>query len=86
MNTPTPATTTDERLSIYYTTLDQAARFPIGGRLAEIDRTAELVLSLSKAGKTAEAIWLIFDSQRFDAPSFKFLAERVQARESAATL
>lgn len=49
----------------------------------EIDRTAEMVIDLAKQGKIDQAIWLIHDSNRFDAASMKLLAERVQARTKA---
>jgi hypothetical protein len=54
--------------------------FPFGSRQAEIDRTAEMIVDLSKKGQIALAIWLIYDSNRFDPDSMKFLAERVEAR------
>lgn len=54
--------------------------FGYGTKEREIDRTAEMVVDLSRQGKIDQAIWLIHDSNRFDAASMKLLAERVQAR------
>ena len=51
-----------------------------GSKERELDRTAEMVVDLCRSGKIAYAIWLIYDSNRFDSASTKFLAERVQER------
>ena len=51
-----------------------------GSKEQELDRTAEMVVDLCRSGKIANAIWLIYDSNRFDSASMKFLAERVQER------
>jgi hypothetical protein len=53
--------------------------FSGGTRVGEIDRTAEMIVELARQGHIDRAIWLIHDSNRFDAPSIKLLAERVQA-------
>lgn len=57
-------------------------RFGVGSKERELDRTAEMVLDLARNGQVHLAIWLIYDSNRYDAESMKFLAERVQARET----
>ena len=54
--------------------------FRYGSKEQELDRTAEMVVDLCRSGKIALAIWLIYDSNRFDSSSMKFLAERVQER------
>lgn len=54
--------------------------FKFGSKEQELDRTAEMVVDLASEGRIEFAIWLIYDSNRFDAASMKFLAERVQAR------
>lgn len=55
--------------------------FRNGSKERELDRTAEMILDLCEKGTVHLAIWLIHDSNRFDAGSMKFLAERVQERE-----
>lgn len=52
--------------------------FSGGTREGEISRTAEMVVDLALAGKVDQAIWLIFDSNRFDENSMKYLAMCVQ--------
>ena len=54
--------------------------FRYGSKELELDRTAEMVVDLCRSGKISNAIWLIYDSNRFDSASMKFLAERVQER------
>ena len=54
--------------------------FRYGSKELELDRTAEMVVDLCRSGKIANAIWLIYDGNRFDSASMKFLAERVQER------
>ena len=54
--------------------------FKFGSKERELDRTAEMVVDLAREGRIEFAIWLIYDSNRFDAASMKFLAERVQVR------
>lgn len=54
--------------------------FKFGSRERELDRTAEMVIDIAKRGDIHLAIWLIYDSNRYDAESMKFLAERVEAR------
>lgn len=51
---------------------------PYGSKAAELWRTAEMVVELSQEGKIDLAIWLIYDSNRYDAASMKMLAEYVQ--------
>ena len=57
--------------------------FLYGSKERELDRTAEMVVDLCRSGKIANAIWLIYDSNRFDSVSMKFLAERVQERTTS---
>lgn len=59
---------------------DPAAITNFGTKEREIDRTAEMVVSLNRQGRLDLAIWLIHDSGRTDAASLKFLAERVEFR------
>jgi hypothetical protein len=51
-----------------------------GSKDREIDRTAEMVIDLTRGGRLDLAIWLIHDSNRTDAASLRFLAERVEYR------
>jgi hypothetical protein len=62
------------------TPFDPAAINDWGTKEREIDRTAEMVVSLNRSGRLDLAIWLIHDSNRTDAASMKFLAERVEFR------
>lgn len=55
-------------------------RFRFGSKEAELDRTAEMVIDLASRGEIAQAIWLIYDSNRLDSASMKFLAELVQTK------
>jgi hypothetical protein len=50
-----------------------------GSKEREIDRTAEMVVDLASRGHIARAIWLIYDSNRYDGNALKFLAQRVEA-------
>jgi hypothetical protein len=59
---------------------DPEAVTRFGTKEREIDRTAEMVVSLTRSGRLDLAIWLIHDSNRTDAASMKFLAERVEFR------
>jgi len=59
---------------------DPTAITTFGTKEREIDRTAEMVVSLTRSGRLDLAIWLIHDSNRTDAASMKFLAERVEFR------
>lgn len=56
--------------------------FKFGSKERELDRTAEMVLDLCRRGQVHSAIWLIHDSNRHDTESMKFLAQRVQYRET----
>lgn len=51
-----------------------------GTKEGELDRTAEMYLDLCEQGKFEFAFWIIYDSNRFDAPSMKHLGERIQIR------
>ena len=42
-----------------------------------------MVLSIARSGKVSAAVWLIFDSNRLDVDSMRYLADRVQLREAA---
>lgn len=66
-------------------TYDPASISTFGSKEREVDRTAEMVITLARSGRLDLAIWLIYDSNRFDAESMKFLAERVEARMKVKT-
>lgn len=61
------------------TPYDPKAIHRYGSKEREVDRTAEMVVDLARRGHIARAIWLIYDGNRFDAETMRFLAQRVEA-------